>query len=68
MNMRKQLLRRAKELTDMGMVFNGGAYVGQGEFDKDFHFPMIDLQCTSDSKWDKLVEKAKIELERRKNQ
>ena len=63
--MRKQIEKRIAELIEMGMVRVGMSFVGTEEHNKDFHFPMIDIQCDRDEVWNKNLDKAKAELKRR---
>ena len=56
---------RIKELTDMGLVFKVDAYVGNEEHNKDFNFPLLDINYDNESKWESTVRRAKLELKRR---
>ena len=56
---------RLDELFEMGLHFDGKAYVGIRNRMRDIYFPTIDIISDSDEQWEQRVIKVKDELKRR---
>jgi hypothetical protein len=60
-----KIVFRCDQCFNLGMMFNGSAYVGTRHYNKDFNISVVELQCDTDEVWDEKIANIKATLEKR---
>ena len=65
--MKEKIDKRTADCIEAEMQFDGGSFLGYNDYNRDFNVSNIELICSTDEEWEKIITKLRQELKKRKS-